>query len=730
MQSRAPNITVSMETQTNLTRNRFFSLAMASGFVGVAGTILLLAASLFHEYQNVQKHAQVEAENLSHVLQEHTLATVQKIDLMIRDIQGHLRAEDMRMSPQSDAPRARELHALLTSRLANVPEAGVVYVVNAAGDHIHSSIDPVPRINIRERPHFQRQMKDPTAGLVISPPLVARSTGKWSLLLSRRINFEDGSFAGIVNVVLNLEYFQQFYRSLDLGPHGTVVLRDRDLRLAARFPMSERDMGKQIPGHHGAAYMEKGLKRGVYFASGQVDGIRRLYSFRVVGDLPLVVFAGIAEQDYLAEWRRHLWSYGIGAAIFSLVVAGLGMLARRRMIEQTRAENALRESEQRLRTMADYTYDWEYWQGPNQEMWYVTPSCLRITGYAPEEFLRDPGLIYAIIHPDDQALMQAHRHDSAHEDTSTLDFRIVRKDGEVRWLAHGCRAVYWQDGQFMGRRASNRDITERKLLEEELHQLNASLERRVAEEVAQNRDKDHLLIQQSRLAAMGEMVHNIAHQWRQPLNSLAIIIANIKDDFEFGALDGASLELAVSRARRLLEKMSTTIDDFRDFFRPDREPSEFDLAKAIDEALFVMDASLRNNQIAVEKSLAPDLVAFGYPNQFSQAVLNVLANAKEAIQLNKVPAGKIIIHLKRSGSQAELSIRDNAGGIPDDIQPRIFEPYYTSKEQGSGIGLYMTKMIIERNIHGRISASNQDQGALFSIQIPLRCEEENSREHD
>ena len=719
-----------METPAPLSRNRFYRLAMATAFMGVAGPILLLAASLFHEYQNVQKHARVEAENLSHVLQEQTLATVQKIDLMIRDIQGHLRPEDMRMPRRSNTPRARELHALLTSRLANVPEAGVVYVVNAKGDHIHSSIDPVPFINIFERPHFQRQMNDPAAGLVISPPLIARTTGKWSLLLSRRINFEDGSFAGIVNVVLNLDYFQQFYRSLDLGPHGTVVLRDSELRLAARFPGSDRDMGKQIPGHHGAPYLEKGLKRGVYFASGQVDGTRRLYSFRVVGDLPLVVFAGIAEQDYLAEWRRHLWSYCIGAAIFSLVVAGLGMLARRRLIEQVRAEHALRESEQRLRTLADYTYDWEYWEGPKHEMWYVTPSCERITGYTREEFMADPGLVYNIIHPDDQPLMQAHLHDAAHEDTATVDFRIVRKDGQERWIAHGCRAVYWQDGRFMGRRASNRDITERKQLEDELHQLNANLERRVAEEVAQNRDKDHLLIQQSRLAAMGEMVHNIAHQWRQPLNALAIIIANIKDDFEFGALDRDSLEQAVSRSRRLLVTMSTTIDDFRDFFRPDREPSEFDVAKAVDEALFVMDASLKNNHITVEKSFEPDLIAFGYPNQFSQAVLNVLANAKEAIQLHQVPAGKIAIQLKRSGTQAELTILDNAGGIPSDILPRIFEPYYTSKEQGSGIGLYMTKMIIERNIHGSIGASNQDQGALLRIQIPLRNQEEPSNEHD
>ena len=264
-----------------------------------------------------------------------------------------------------------------------------------------------------------------------------------------------------------------------------------------------------------------------------------------------------------------------------------------------------------------------------------------------------------------------------------------------------------------------KEIHDRKQAEDSLRTLNSTLEERVREELAQNRQKDLLLIQQSRLAAMGEMVHNIAHQWRQPLNALALVIRNIKDDYEFGELGPESLNHAVSSAQNLLNRMSSTIDDFRDFFRPDQEKKPFDVAAAVRQAASIMEAAYRNNHIALELELSQDLVADGFPSQYSQAVLNILANAKETIQSRKIDPGLVRVRLAAEGGWATLTVEDNGGGIPADILPKVFDPYFTTKEQGSGIGLYMTKMIIERNMGGRVGAANSEGGARLTIAVPL-----------
>jgi signal transduction histidine kinase len=264
-----------------------------------------------------------------------------------------------------------------------------------------------------------------------------------------------------------------------------------------------------------------------------------------------------------------------------------------------------------------------------------------------------------------------------------------------------------------------REIAERKEAEEALKKLNETLELRVKNEVAANRDKDHLLIQQSRLAAMGEMVHNIAHQWRQPLNSLSLIISNILDDFRFKTLTEQTLENDAASARRLIEKMSTTIDDFRDFFRPDREKSSFDVATSVRDAVFIVEASLKSNHIELTLDAPSGLTASGFPGQYGQAVLNLLVNAKEAILEHRQSGGRIRVLLEQKDGRAVLDVEDNGGGIPVNILPQLFDPYFTTKDQGTGIGLYMAKMIIERNMEGTISAENIEGGARFVLSIPL-----------
>lgn len=265
--------------------------------------------------------------------------------------------------------------------------------------------------------------------------------------------------------------------------------------------------------------------------------------------------------------------------------------------------------------------------------------------------------------------------------------------------------------------ATVRDITERKQAVETLRQLNDTLEKRVAKAVAENMEHERLLIQQSRLAAMGEMVQNIAHQWRQPLSAVGLILQNIALDYEDNLLTPSSLQKYAENGKDLVQKMTNIIDDFRDFFTPDRKKTDFSLHQTIDSALNIVNASFLNHGIAINFDSGADVQVTGYPNEFSQVLVNLLGNAKEAILERKIRDGKIDIALGQDEECAWVTVMDNGGGIAEDTLTKIFDPYFTTKIKGAGIGLYMSKMIMA-HMDGTIEAHNREGGAEFRVAMP------------
>lgn len=283
--------------------------------------------------------------------------------------------------------------------------------------------------------------------------------------------------------------------------------------------------------------------------------------------------------------------------------------------------------------------------------------------------------------------------------------------------------------ELRGRRyliAAARDITPRKRLLDELAQkqrqleeLNASLEQRVQEAVADLRKKDQLLITQGRLAAMGEMLNNIAHQWRQPLNALSLTLANIKDAATPGEVDLAVIERAVAVGSRLVKKMSTTINDFSNFVRTERTGRPFDVDAKVRETVSLMEAAYRHLGIAIEVTGGCPCPLNGFANEYSQVLLNLLGNAKEAIESTGRGWGRITLGLEEREGRVRLTVRDDGGGIPEAVLDKIFEPYFSTKPGGSGIGLYMSRQIVERSFGGTITARNVDGGAELTVDVPL-----------
>jgi C4-dicarboxylate-specific signal transduction histidine kinase len=259
-------------------------------------------------------------------------------------------------------------------------------------------------------------------------------------------------------------------------------------------------------------------------------------------------------------------------------------------------------------------------------------------------------------------------------------------------------------------RESRRRKAEQSLMEETAERLMA---------VEALREKEQMLIHQNRQAAMGEMIGNIAHQWRQPLNTLGLIVQQLPLYYDIGELTKESLDGCVVQSMNLIQHMSKTIDDFRNYFRPDKDMVVFKASEAIKNTLSFIEDSFKNQRIRIEVTAKHDPAITGYPNEYAQVLLNILNNARDALIEREVDDPRVTISIFSNGDRAVVTISDNAGGIPDEIMGKIFDPYFTTKgpQTGTGVGLFMSKTIIEKNMGGRLVARNTANGAEFRIEV-------------
>jgi len=218
---------------------------------------------------------------------------------------------------------------------------------------------------------------------------------------------------------------------------------------------------------------------------------------------------------------------------------------------------------------------------------------------------------------------------------------------------------------------------------------------------------------------MGEMIGNIAHQWRQPLNTVGLLVQDLSVCHEYGSFSQEYLDTAVDKIMQLIQHMSRTIDDFRNFFRPEKEKSTFQLCQVVSRTLSLVEGNFSARQIKVDVIAADDPPITGYPNEYSQVLLNILGNAADALQERNTVKPHIVVKVFTADDKAVVTVSDNAGGIGEDIIGRIFEPYYTTKEQGkgTGVGLYMAKNIIENSMNGSLTVRNAGPGAEFRIEV-------------
>ncbi len=269
------------------------------------------------------------------------------------------------------------------------------------------------------------------------------------------------------------------------------------------------------------------------------------------------------------------------------------------------------------------------------------------------------------------------------------------------------------------RLTANTDSKEFNLLKDLINEMIDNLEYKVQTQIDERMNQEKLLIQQSKLAEMGNMIGNIAHQWRQPLSEINAIILELQLSARFKSVDENYVVEQIDECFKITEYMSRTISDFQNFFRPSKEKESFSVLEACTRATSIISSSLKFYNIKLVFDSKDDMEILGYPNEFAQALLNLLSNAKDILIEREIKNPEITLKIKRGKKYTLISVEDNAKGIKEENINKVFDPYYTTKhaKQGTGIGLYMTKTIIENNMNGFVNVRNSESGALFTIKI-------------
>jgi chemotaxis family two-component system sensor kinase Cph1 len=394
-----------------------------------------------------------------------------------------------------------------------------------------------------------------------------------------------------------------------------------------------------------------------------------------------------------------LWMVGIGGIVISKRGLEKEILARQE------AEAVLSESAKKLRIVADFTYDWEYWRSPDNRFLYVSPSCERITGYTREEFILDPELYSRIIHPDDRERVAFHlREDQFRRELCELEFRIVHRDGRERWIGHACQPVLDAHGQSLGRRASDRDITERKQAEIGLADRTIQLERMNRDLVALNADLD-------------EFTHMASHDLQEPLRTLSSFSDLLGKDLGQSLPERAARDLGfITDAAK---RMQTLIHDLLALSRAGRVAEKMErvsLTGCADLALEALALRVKETGAKISRDALPDI--WGDSTLLTQLYQNLIGNA-----LKFIGDQRPIIQLtfeERDGDQI-FGVKDNGIGIDPKYAQEIFKPFKRlhgfAEYEGSGIGLAICRKIVDRH-GGKIWVESESgEGAHFRFTI-------------
>jgi|GEM_PF-1172422 len=667
-----------------------------------------------------------------------------------------------------------EISAMLGNILKKCPQYGNIVIADIKGDVWASALQMTKTFSIGDKRTFQNAVK--TGKISSGEYLVGAISSKSTIGFAYPVFDKSGKVAGAIAVNINFQFFNRLLQQSGLPDGSAFSIIDRNGIIIYRNINPEKYIGTGLSSEQ-FDRMKKGSNRDT-FIDVDLAGEKRIISYDslklleeqepylyIRASLPV---AGLLENARWAELKDMmilssvlivavLLAIPIGNYCFirrirqlqvttSLLASGdrmvkattqvsggeLGELAQSidNMAQQlTAREQSLRKSQRELDDLYDNAPCGYHSLDKNGLIVRMNMTELNWLGYSYDELVGRLK-ISDLLSPTSRNLFEKQfprfkKRGWARD----VEFELVRKDGSIIPALINATTIKNRDGSFLYSRSTVYDITERKQAEQLQKQLNENLAKKVDEEIERRLRHERLLARNARLAAIGEMIGAIAHQWRQPLATLGIINQSIKMAWENKSLDRDFLNSANADAQMQLNYMSDTIEGFRNFFSPEKVIEYFDVKENIQEVCLLVAAQCNDADVNLKITDIAGGAKFqimGYQNEFKQSVLNLVSNSLDSIIERKLNlngasfAGQIEILIADNGENIVVTVKDNGSGIPGDFGDKIFEPYFTSKSdgKGTGIGLYMTKLIIEESMGGRLSFESSPDGTVFKVELP------------
>jgi PAS domain S-box-containing protein len=681
---------------------RLNPLAIWWGALIVTAAIVIYALYATHQYglMKAQLQTQKEARTYSALLQNR-LAGLE--GLMVQGARHYLQGA-----------QTGELNTLLRFGVESSPELIYLAILDEEGTALaHSSAN----WSLLDRGSGQLTPADAGA-LAISHPFETTLAGEpvWLIRISRRVASGDRS----VQVVgcLRLDTLSHHFASF-VDPVLPLVLARQSgevlfhLTSGVSLPPGEQmSILKE-----GAGHLDAPITR---LFEGRHDRVLYVGTAHPLGAYGLIVSSATPHEAALSVWRT--WAPVAAIAYLVLMIAAYLLAQRMVRINRNRAR-----SEALYRTLFHALDDPVFMvrtQSDPMRFKGANPALYRALGVQPARFDHQPleamGSFGAEVARQCAVCIEK-------RDGLTYEHRFKLGEKEHIWMVV-LSPILDSQGDVYLIVAVCRDVTDSRQHEELLEDFNEQLalhvesevDRRLALEKEQEKNRK-LLIQQSKMAELGNMIGTIAHQWKQPLNAIGLSAQSMAMDADLGELDAQKAQEGADRIMDHIRFMSQTMDEFRSFYKPDRQKECFDLAPALDRVIHLLEPTLEKASITLNVQSAKEVQLSGFPNEFQQVILNLLNNAIDAIKQREVKEGVIALEIEHTKEGVLLRVQDNAGGIDEKLLPEaLFDPFASTKgEKGTGVGLSLSKTIIEERMGGLLRACNRQGGAALEVLLPV-----------